>query len=151
MSLLNKIEEDLIKSLKERDVTRLGVLRMVKTAFKNKEIEKRGKGEKEDLSNEEILALLNREVKKRREAMDLYSKGNRSDLFNKEFLELKILEEYLPKMLDEKEISVIVQKVLQNDDFTPKEFGLVMKKVMAEVKGRADGSIVSKIIKEKLK
>ena len=70
MSLLNKIDEDLIKSLKAGDATKLGALRMVKTSFKNKEIEKRSSGKEASLSDEEVLGVLNREVKKRREKYD---------------------------------------------------------------------------------
>lgn len=150
MSLLKKIDEDLVSALKGGDFVKVGVLRMAKTAFKNKEIEKKSAGKSPDLEEEEVIILLNKEVKKRKEAIDLYNKGNRRDLVEKESGELSILEEYLPKMLDEKEVDNIVSRVLQSGNFSSKDFGRVMKMVMGKLAGKAEGSVVSRVIKERL-
>ena len=130
MALIKKIEEDLILALKSGESDVVDVLRLVKTAFKNKEIEKRGKGEASELIDEDVLVILNREVKKRKEAIELFKKGNREDLVKKETLEIAILERYLPESLSREKIEHIVTDVIKSGTYEAKDFGLVMREVM---------------------
>ncbi|OGY65914.1 MAG: hypothetical protein A3A04_02440 [Candidatus Harrisonbacteria bacterium RIFCSPLOWO2_01_FULL_40_28] len=151
MALIKKIEEDLILALKSGESDVVDVLRLVKTAFKNKEIEKRGKGEASELIDEDVLVILNREVKKRKEAIELFKKGNREDLVKKETLEIAILERYLPESLSREKIEHIVTDVIKSGTYEAKDFGLVMREVMKELRGKADGGVVMEIIKRELK
>lgn len=150
MDIKGKIEEDFKKALKGGDALRLSVLRMIKTALHNKEIEKKGGGKDQELSEEEILSVLNREAKKRKEAILLFQKGNRRDLAEKEAQEQKILEDYLPRSVSREEIESIIVKILSGKKYTPKDFGSAIKDVMKEVKGKADGSMVAEIVREQL-
>ena|SRR3989344_652263 len=151
MALIKKIEEDLILALKSGESDVVDVLRLVKTAFKNKEIEKRGKGEASELIDEDVLVILNREVKKRKEAIELFKKGNREDLVKKETLEIAILERYLPESLSREKIEHIVTDVIKSGTYEAKDFGLVMREVMKELRGKEDGGVVMEIIKRELK
>lgn len=145
-NLEEKINEDFKNSLKEKDEQKLTLLRMVKSALKNEEIQK-----KEKLSDEEIETVIKREIKKRKEAIELYQKGQREDLIQKEKAEIEILTNYLPEQMSEEEIKDKVEKIIQEMGAEGKEdFGKVMGKVMTELKGRADGSLVSKIVNELL-
>jgi len=145
-NLEEKINEDFKNALKEKNEQKLTLLRMVKSALKNEEIQK-----KEKLSDEEIEAVIKREIKKRKEAIELYQKGQREDLIQKEKAEIEILTNYLPEQMSEEEIKDKVKKIIQEMRAEGKEdFGKVMGKVMSELKGRADGSLVSKIVNELL-
>ncbi len=124
------------------------VLRGVNAALKNKSIEKRGKGESEELSDEEVLEILNREVKKRKEAAGLYNKGGRPELAEKENKELAILQQYLPEQLSVEEVERKIDEILAGVE--KKDFSLVMREVMAQLKGQADGKVVAEIIKRKI-
>ena len=152
MALQNKIMEDMKTALKSGDQFALDVLRFVNAAFHNKSIDKRGRGLPEELTEDEVLEILNREVKKRREAADLYKKGNRTDLAEKEEKEIVVIQKYLPAQMDRNEIEKVVEKVLVTLRQAPGEisFGNFMKEVMKELKGKADAKIISEIIKEKL-
>lgn len=177
MSFKSKIQEDLIAALKENKETKVSVLRLLKAAIFNKEKEKRYKiskteeeldeeelVKKSQLTEEEIVEVIVSEIKKRKEAIDLYEKGNRPELAEKEKMEIKILESYLPKQLSEEEIKKIVQEAIKKvgvkemKDYNPPTvpqgkniYGKVMAEVMPKIKGKADGSLVSKIVKELLK
>jgi len=143
MTIKEKIDEDLKQALKERDKTKILTLRMLKSNFKNAEIAKKGK-----LTDDEIIKVIGSEAKKHREAIDLFKKGNRDDLAEKEKKELKILIGYLPKQLNEEEIKKIIQDVINNlSDDEKQNFGRVMSAAMKAIKGQADGSAVSKLVK----
>jgi uncharacterized protein len=141
-----QINEDFKRALKQKDELVSGVLRMVKSAIKNTEIEKR-----KELSPEEITAILSKEAKKRKEAVLLYKKGKREDLALKEKNEIKILSTYLPQMLSEGEIRKFVLEIISKTKAKGiSDFGKVMGKVMSELKGKTDGAKVSQIVRGEL-
>ncbi|MDK2886697.1 MAG: uncharacterized protein PWP54_1260 [Thermosipho sp. (in: thermotogales)] len=143
--LKEKIFEDLKQAMKERNEIKTRVLRLLSSAIKNFEVEKMSSA-----TDEEIGKLILKEMKKRQESILAYKNANREDLALEEEKELEILKEYAPKMLSEEEIREIVKKTIDELNATPKDFGKVMKEVMSKLKGRADGSLVSKVVKEQL-
>ena len=148
--LKEKLFDDLKQAMKRADQETVGVLRILLTAIKNKEIEKKTKsGGEGQLSDEEVIQVLMSDAKKHKESMEIFTKGGRKDLADKEEKELAIIQTYLPKQLSETEIEQIIDKVLQK--ISVKDFGSVMKEVMKELKGKADGKVVSAIIQKKLK
>jgi uncharacterized protein YqeY len=150
-SLLMKIKADTLEAMKARDEARLGTLRLLSAALHNREIEKRTKGEDGELAENDILDVIRREVKKRREAIELYEKGKRRDLVDKESGELKILEAYLPPALSPEEIKKIVDAVVaETKPSGPKDFGRVMGVAMQKVAGRAPAGDVANAVREAL-
>lgn len=143
-----KINGDLKVALKSGDQLVLDVLRLLNSAFVNKSIEKRGKKLPEELTEDEVLEILNREVKKRREAAELYRKGNRQDLAEKEERETMIIQKYLPAQLGREEVEKKIEDILSKTGV--KEFGLAMREVLKELKGKADAKLISEIIKARL-
>lgn len=145
-----KIQKDLKVSLKEGKTFEVSVLRMVLASIKNKEIEKKKK--EEGLSDEEIISVLQSEIKKRKEALELYKKGKRLELAKIEEEERKFLEKYLPKQLSEEELRLKVKEIIEKlGASNPQDLGKVMSVLMGEIKGRADGALVNKIVQEELK
>ena len=144
--LLKKLQEEMKKAMKSGEKDRLSTIRMLISEIKKVQIDK-----KKDLTDEEIIQLLQRYAKQRKEAIQQYKKANREDLVEKEEKELKVVEEFLPEQLSEQEIENIVQETIEEIGASSlKDMGKVMKVVMEKVKGRADGSTVSKIVKQKL-
>ncbi len=165
MSLLEeKIKKDLNKALKEKDETARATLSLLLASLLSKEKEKRYKiskeheelsekelAEKSKLTDEEIIEVISSEVKKRREAILEFEKGKREDLVKKEKAEISVLERYLPEQLSEEEIKKLAMEVIDKIGATEiKDMGKVMGQIMPKVKGRADGSLVSKIVRELL-
>lgn len=151
MSLWAKIENDFKQALKERELVRLSVLRLLKSAIKNAEIEKRGKGEKGELSDDELVKVIKKEVRKREEAILAFRQGRREDLASREEAELEILNSYLPADLSDEEIKKIIDEVISESQLADsKNLGQIMKLVMTKVGLRADGKKVSTLVKEKL-
>jgi len=142
------LREDLNASLKSGAKERAGAIRLLLSELHNKEKDKQAKGEKPVLSEEEEIAVLKRETKKRKEAIELFRKGNREDLAKKDEAELKVIGEYLPPEIDPKEIKAVVDRLFAAGH---KEFNALMRETMKEFKGRADGREVSEIVKEALK
>jgi len=146
MPIIDSIRADLKQAMLDRDKLRTSTLRLVLSAAKNKEIEKG-----EPLSDEEMIAVLSSETKKRRESVEEYKKGNREDLAEKEAAEIEILKKYLPEQLSEEEIQKLVKEAIaQTGAAGPKDMGKVMQALMPKVKGRADGRAVSEIVKNLL-
>ncbi|RXS97622.1 GatB/YqeY domain-containing protein [Silvibacterium dinghuense] len=151
--IAQQIEKDVIASMKARDSERVSTLRMVKTAIKNKEIEKRS-----PLDDNEVLQVLTTLIKQRRESIDQFTKGNRPELAAKEAEEITVIEAYMPKAAGEEEIRALVTETLaelavSGDDLGPKQMGLAMKAVQARIQAkglRADGKQVSEIVKNAL-
>ena len=138
--------EDMKEALRSKDKIRLSTIRMINSLIKNAEIDKRG-----ELTEEEIVQLLRKYAKQRKEAIEMYEKGGRQDLVEKEKRELEIVESYLPEELSEEEIRKLVREVIEEvGASSPKDLGKVMKVVMPKVKGRADGSLVNRIVREML-
>lgn len=141
-----KIKADLIKALKAKEEFVVGVLRFLLAEIKNEEIAKRRL-----LTDDEIVSLLRSQIKKGREAIELFEKGKRKDLVNKEQKEIDLIKKYLPKSLSEDEIRQEVKAVILAAGQSEKtNFGLLMGRLMERLKGRADGQTVSKILKEKM-
>jgi uncharacterized protein YqeY len=153
MSVVKAVDQDMIAAMKVRDAERLVTIRMMKSAFKNKEIEKR-----EPLTDAEAYQVLTTMIKQRRDSIEQFTKGNRPELAAKEAAEIALIEEYMPKAAGEEEIARLVQ--LTVDDFAvsgvqpgPKDMGMVMKAVQERIKGagvRADGKVVSEAVKARL-
>lgn len=148
--LYEKITKDYMQAVKSKDSFRAEVLSFLRSVIKYREIDVREKGK--ELSDEDIIDVINKEIKKRKEAIDLYKQGDRLDLAEKEERELKILEEYLPEQLSEDELRNVLKRIIQEVDAKSiKDLGKVMKSAMAELKGKADGALIRKIVEELLK
>jgi uncharacterized protein YqeY len=146
MELLEKIGVEIKEALKHGDDDVLRTLRMLKSDI----IYEKAKGT-EDLSDEKIVEIVYRALKKRKEAIEEYKKAGRDDLAEREFSELKIIEKYLPKQLKEEEIQEIIEKKIDElGEITKKDFGKIMGMLMKELKGKADGAIVKRLLNEKL-
>lgn len=146
MSLLKRIDEDLIKALKNRESDKVTLFRGLKSDIKYKQIDKG-----EELTDDEIGAVLTGAAKKRRDSIEQFKAGGRQDLVDKETAELEIIKVYLPEQLSEKKLREIISEAIEKTGVdSPAKMGLVMKEVMPEVKGKADGKIVNKIAVEML-
>ncbi len=148
MSLKERIESDLKDAIRKGDAAGKRALRTLMTTISRAERE----GETlRELSDEEIVQLIAREVKKREEAIEAYLKGNRQDLAEEERAELEILRKYLPRQLTPEEIEARAREVIAEVGATgPRDMGKVMKVLMAEMRGRADGKEVSRIVRDLL-
>ncbi len=145
--LKEKIAQDFSEALKKRDERGLSALRLLKTEIKKREVS----GQKKELSEPEILEVVNNLVKQRRESIRLFREGHREDLARNEEAELQILLLYLPQPLSQGEIESLVDQVIgETQAGGPKDHGKVMKAIMAKVTGRADGKAVTEIVKQKL-
>lgn len=147
MMILEKIKEDLRQGLKNADANRVGVLRLTLAALQNEEIAKRGRGQSAILTDEEALAVLKKEAKKRKESIEIYERVGRKDLLEKEKKELEVIRGYLPVEVGQDAIEAAVKKIIESG---VKDFGTVMKEAMKELKGSADGSAVAEIVKKLL-
>jgi len=141
-----RILKDLVTAMKEKDKEKLAVLRMVKGAMQMEELNK-----KHPLTDEEVIDVISKQIKTRKESIKEFEKGNRQDLIDMTNSEIEILMGYMPKQLTEDEINVIIDKAFEEVNPTsPKDMGKIMKVVTPLVKGKADMGYVSKTIKEKL-
>lgn len=146
MSLLERLNTDIKQAMKDKDKEKLSVLRMVKSAIQNESI-KHGR----DLSEEEELTVLSRELKQRKDSLQEFDKAGREDLVHKLQGEIAIVEHYMPEQLSEDELSAIVQQTIADVDATSKaDMGKVMGALMPKVKGKADGSLVNKLVQQHL-
>jgi uncharacterized protein YqeY len=146
MSLEEQFQEDLKSAMKSGDETAVNVLRLLRTRLKEASVAKM-----DDLSDDEIYRAIATEIKKRREAIDLFEKGGRSDLAAREHKEIEILDGYMPPKLSEDEIKGLAGKAIQESGAeSPKDLGKVMKVLMPQVVNRAEGSQVRKIVKDLL-
>ena len=146
MSIGEKIDSDFKEAFIKKDDLRVSVLRLIKNSIHNQEIAKK----KKKLSNEEIQKIIFFEAKKHKDSIAAFQKGGRDDLLAKEKKELEIIEQYLPKQLETQEIKKIVQEIIDSASDEEKNFGQMMKQVMAKIRGQADGKIISQIVKELL-
>lgn len=148
MALKEKLKEELKKAMKAGDSDRLGLFRLLISAINNKEIEKKGQGKDAVMTDEEIIQLMTTESKKRKEAIEMFTQGNRADLADKEKKELSVIQEFLPTLMSAEETEKAIDAILAK--IGTKEIGLVMKEVMKELRGKADGALVNEIVKKKL-
>ncbi|MCX6164435.1 MAG: GatB/YqeY domain-containing protein [Ignavibacteriae bacterium] len=147
MSLKDKINEDLNAAMKSQDAVRTETLRSIRA-----EIIKMDKsGMQREMNEEEEIQLLMRQVKMRKESIEMFEKGNRADLVDKEKKQMDIINEYLPKPLTREEAEEIIINVIKElGEVTEKDFGKVMSASMKSLKGKIDGKIIQEIVKSKL-
>ncbi len=146
MSLLERLNFDMKQAMKNKEKDKLGVIRMIKAAIQNESI-KAG----HDLSQEEELTVLSREVKQRKDSLHEFEKADREDLVEKIRTELKYVELYMPQQLSEEEVSEIVKQAIAEVGASSKaEMGKVMSVIMPKVKGKADGSLINKLVQQHL-
>lgn len=147
MSLKDKIVSDLTDAMRTKDANRLSTLRMVKANLMNRQIEKGG-----ELTDEEITKALQSLVKQRRDSVEQYEKAGRSELAEKEQMEISFIEHYLPQNASQAEIESAVSEAIQETGASSiKEMGAVMKAALAKLSGKtADGKMVSETVKAKL-
>ncbi len=147
MKLRDQISKDLTSAMKSQDAARLSVLRMMKAAVRNKEIDAR-----QELDDAGVLLVLLSLIKQRKDSVEQFTKGGRMDLADKEAAEIKVIEQYLPASVPDQEIGETVEAVIRETGAaSAKDMGKVMKACMARFAGRpVDGSKVSSIVKEKL-
>lgn len=146
MTLLEQINNDMISYMKNKDSFSLGVVRMVKGAIQLEKINK-----KRDLIDEEVVAVIAKQIKMRNDSITEFSKANRTDLVEQYQKEITLLEDYMPEQLSIEEINKIIDEAFTKVNPTSsKDMGLIMKEVSPKLKGKADMSNVSTIIKEKL-
>ena len=146
MSLVEKINDDLKNAMKEKDKERLSVIRMLKSAIQLSKIEL-----KHDLSDDEVIDVISKQIKMRKDSVIEFGKANRDDLVNQYQSEINILNSYMPEQLSYEEVIKIIEEVF--NDIKPesmKQMGLIIKTVSPKVKGRYDMGEVSKIVKDKL-
>lgn len=146
MTLVEKINQDLISALKNKEQLKLSTLRMLSSELKNKKIDL-GK----DLTDDEAFAVITKEVKKRKDSAQTFKEGNRDDLAQKELAEVEILSEYLPEELSDDEILALVKEAIAQTGASAKaDMGKVMGVLRPKVAGRADGAKVAKLVQENL-
>ena len=137
--------------MKSKESERVLTLRSIISAKKDKEIEKRTQ-DKKDITDEDMIAIINKMLKQRKESIEMYSKANRKDLVEKENSEIKILEEFLPQQLSEDEVTKVCDEAIASTGAESlKDMGKVMNKLKEEYLGRMDFSLAGKLLKEKLK
>jgi len=144
--LFNKLQEEMKAAMKSGDKDKLSTIRMLISEIKKVQIDS-----KKELTDEEIISILQRYIKQRKEAYTQYEQAGRKDLAEKELKEIEIVQQFLPPPLLEEELIKIVEETIQEIGASSiKDMGKVVKAVMDKVKGRAEGSLISKIVKEKL-
>lgn len=147
MSFLKKIEDDMKTAMKARESFRLGVLRLIKAAVKQKELEP----PIHTLTDPEVVALLSTLVKQRRDSVEQYTKGGREDLAANESAEIAVIQEYLPKALDESELEAMILAAMAACGASgPQDMGKVMKELKDKTAGRVDGKVLSDKVKAAL-
>jgi uncharacterized protein YqeY len=149
MSIAEKIHQDMIAAMKAKDEIRLSTLRMMKTAVKNKEIDKRA-----PLEDQETVAVLSTMVKQRKESIEQFTKGGRQELADKEAAEIKVIEGYMPQAASAEAIQAAVQQaIVEAGAPTIKDLGTIMKAVMAKFQAtgtRVDGKAVNEAVRQAL-
>ena len=146
MSLFNQINEDIKTSMKNKDAFKLSVIRMVKGAMQLEVINK-----KRDLNDDEVIAIIAKQIKMRKDSIEEFKKASRDDLVEKTQKEVDILITYMPEQLNEEEIIKVIDEVFEIVKPTSmKDLGMIMKEISPKVKGKADMSEVNRLIKDKL-
>lgn len=141
---------DLTAAMKAKDAAKLTVLRSLKTEIQKVEIAQR-KGDAVELADSDVLSVLTKAAKQRKDSIEQFTAASRTDLADKESYELGIIESYLPAQMSETEIRELVQQIISQVGASgPSEMGKVMGALMPKVKGKADGSLVNRIVKELL-
>ena len=146
MNLIEKIDEKYKNSIKEKDSNAINTLRLIKSAIKDKEISFRGK--KENLTDTDVLSLLQSLIKQRKDSIEAFKQANRKDLIDKEKDEIKIIEIFLPEQKNESETKEIIEKLVKDNNFNSlKDMGKLMNIIKSEYIGQIDMGVASKIAK----
>jgi len=146
MALRERLDEDLKSAMRAKDSLRMNTVRGLKSAIKYREIELM-----KPLDDAGILGVVATEIKRRRDSVEQYRAGNRADLADKEEAEIRILQDYLPQQLSAAELEARVDEVIGRVGAKgPKDMGAVMKALLPDVQGRADGKVVSELVKQRL-
>lgn len=146
MTLLEQINNDMIFYMKNKDSFSLGVIRMVKGAIQLEKISK-----KRELTDDEIIAVVSKQIKMRNDSINEFKKANRNDLVEQNQKEITILNKYMPKQLSQEEITIIIDEAFNKINPTSsKDIGLIMKEISPKLKGKADMGEVNTIIKKRL-
>lgn len=143
MTLKQQIDENMMRAMKEKSETELSLFRMLKSSIKNTEI---AKGH--ELEDDEVLVVLEKEAKQRKDSIAQYESGGRADLAEVEKKELAIIEAYLPEKMSEEDVRKVVREVIEGN--AGADFGRVMGMAMGKLKGQADGALVQKIVREEM-
>ncbi|ASV68952.1 GatB/YqeY domain-containing protein [Cytobacillus sp. FSL W7-1323] len=146
MSLLERLNEDMKQAMRNKEKDKLTVIRMIKASLQNEAI-KEGK----DLTEDQELTVLSREVKQRKDSLHEFDKAGREDLVEKIRTELQYVELYMPEQLSDEEVSAIVKQTIADTGATSKaEMGKVMSAIMPKLKGKADGALINKLVQQHL-
>ncbi|MDO3409166.1 GatB/YqeY domain-containing protein [Saccharibacillus sp. CPCC 101409] len=146
MNLSERLNEDMKQAMRSKDKFKLSTIRMIRATIKNQEIDT-----KRTLDDEEVLDILSREIKQRKDALHEFEKAGREDLAETVKAEIDIVAEYLPAQLGEEEVKAIVQQTIQETGASSKaDMGKVMAALMPKVKGRADGKLVNQVVQQYL-
>lgn len=150
MPLKEQLDQDLRTAMRAKDEVRLGTIRMLKAAIMNFEIARstdpKNKDHGKPVTEAELYGVVEKQIKQRRDSIEMYEKGNRPELAAKERAEIEILQAYMPKQMTRDEIAVQVQGIVA--ELGTKEFPKVMREAAARLKGRADGRMVNEVVKQ---
>lgn len=147
MSLIEQLNQDLKQAMKQKDKEKLSVIRMIKASLQNESI----KLSKDQLSEDEELTILSRELKQRKDSLQEFKSAGRDDLVGKLETEIEMIQEYMPKQLSDDELEAIVQSTIQEVNATSKkDMGKVMSAIMPKIKGKADGAKVNQLVQKHL-
>ncbi len=147
--LKDKIQEDLKQAMLDKAEEKLSTIRMLKSALQYYEIQKGGAGY--EATDEDVVEVVGREIKKRKESIELYEKGSRQELADKEKKEMEVLQKYLPEQLSQEDVRKIVDDAISSTGAsTMQDMGKVMGVISPQIKGKADGGFVSGLVREKL-
>lgn len=145
--ITENINKDYLEAYKKKDEKIVSILRMLKSAFQNAAIAKKG-----ELSEQEAISILKKEIKQRKDLIETYNKADRLEAAENEAEEIKVIEHYLPVQLSEEEIKKIVDETAESEGVSDiKDMGRLIGKIMSQYGDKVDGSTVSKLIREKLK
>lgn len=146
MTIIEQIDKDYLEAYKAHNELKVSVLRMIKTSLKNTEINK-----KANLTEEEVVEVLKKELKQRNEAAGVYRKNSQNEAAEKEEAEKIFIEPYLPTQLSEEETAkIVLQTISEMGDVDQSKIGLIIGKIMGEHKGRVEGALVSRLVRENL-
>jgi len=159
MTIKEKIQQDFKEAFKNKEELKISTFKILQSEIRNAEIAKKTKmlkdgavddiDSKSQLDDEEVMQVVGKEAKKRKDALEIYKKEGRSELQKREEDELAVLSVYLPEQLSEAEISKLVEEAVRDSGVSgPSDMGKIMKDLMPKVKGRADGNLVNSIVKE---
>ncbi len=147
MTLKEQLAEDMKAAMKAHEKEELATIRMIRSAVRQAEID----GGHKELDDEEVIAILAKELKQRKDSMEEFQKGGREDLVAKTQAEIDVLMKYMPAQLTEEEVRALVKEAVEKTGAsTPKDMGKVMGALMPKVKGKADGKLVNRLVKEML-